>query len=93
MADSPSGTNGDTAATGQGLGRASTTRTPRWVKVFAVIALVLIVLFVVATLTGRGGHGPGRHTLSGEAGGSISPSGVTESGDVHGHNPPQSGAR
>lgn len=37
--------------------------TPRWVKAFGIIALVLIFLVVVLLLTGRGGgHGPGRHT-------------------------------
>jgi hypothetical protein len=37
--------------------------TPRWVKVFGIIALVL-VLFVILMLTGvfGGEHGPGRHT-------------------------------
>jgi ABC-type transporter Mla subunit MlaD len=37
--------------------------TPRWVKVFAIVALVVVVLLVVVLLTGRGGgHGPGRHS-------------------------------
>ncbi len=41
----------------------STIGTPRWVKVFGVIAIVVIVAFVVLMITGRGGgHGPGRHT-------------------------------
>ena len=33
--------------------------TPRWVKVFGIIALALVLLFVILMLTG---HGPGRHT-------------------------------
>jgi hypothetical protein len=37
--------------------------TPRWVKIFGVIALVLVVLFVVLLLTG--GHGPSRHSFGG----------------------------
>jgi ABC-type transporter Mla subunit MlaD len=37
-------------------------RTPRWVYVFGIVALVLIVLVVVLLLTGGGNHGPGRHT-------------------------------
>ena len=37
--------------------------TPRWVKVFGLIALVLVVLFVVLLLTGR--HGPSRHSVGG----------------------------
>jgi hypothetical protein len=39
-----------------------TTGTPRWVKVFGIIGLVLVLLFVTALLIG--GHGPDRHTLS-----------------------------
>jgi hypothetical protein len=39
--------------------------TPRWVKVFGTIVLVVILLFVVAMFTrGPGGHGPRRHTQS-----------------------------
>jgi hypothetical protein len=41
----------------------STTGTPRWVKVFALIALVVVVLSVILVLTGR--HGPSRHSLVG----------------------------
>jgi hypothetical protein len=41
--------------------------TPRWVKAFGIIALVLVLLVVVLLLTGRGGgHGPGRHTSGGD---------------------------
>jgi hypothetical protein len=38
------------------------------VKVFGVIALLLVLLVVIALLTG-GSHGPGRHTSSGGAAG------------------------
>jgi ABC-type transporter Mla subunit MlaD len=34
---------------------------PGWVKVFGIVALVVVVLFVVLLVTG--GHGPGRHML------------------------------
>ena len=34
---------------------------PRWVKVFAIIALVVVLLFVILLLGGGGGHGPSRH--------------------------------
>ena len=34
--------------------RRSTTGTPRWVKVFGIIALVLVLLFAILHLTGRG---------------------------------------
>jgi hypothetical protein len=44
--------------------------TPRWVKVFGIIALVLVLLVVIIMFTGVGGeHGPGRHIPSGGAGG------------------------
>ena len=38
--------------------------TPLWVKLFAAIALAVVVLFVVLLLIGRG-HGPGRHGVGG----------------------------
>jgi hypothetical protein len=34
--------------------------TPRWVKVSGLVALAVILLLVIALLSG-GGHGPGRH--------------------------------
>ena len=38
---------------------------PRWVKVFGIIALVVVLLFVALLFTrGLGGHGPGRHMPS-----------------------------
>jgi hypothetical protein len=43
--------------------------TPPWVKVFGVIALVLVLLFVILHLTGRG---------FGDHGGHTSPSSVIE---------------
>ncbi len=55
----------------------TTELTPRWVKVFGIIALVLVLLVVVMLVTGRGGnHGPGRHSPSGDAG--APPSNVPE---------------
>jgi hypothetical protein len=54
-----------------------TTGTPRWVKVFGIIALVAVVLVVIMLLTG--GHGPGRHT-SGGLGGHTPPSSGTDNG-------------
>jgi hypothetical protein len=47
--------------------------TPRWVKVFGVIAAVMVVVFIVLLLFG-GGHGPGRH---GGSAGAESPAGHT----------------
>lgn len=37
--------------------------TPRWVKVFGIIALIVILLFVILLLA-RGTHGPSRHMRS-----------------------------
>ena len=59
--------------------RESTTSTPRWVKVFGIIAIVVGLPFVILLLTGRG-HGPGRHAPPGEPGGHTPPSSVTEQG-------------
>jgi len=44
---------------GVGLGRGGlTTGTPLWVKVFGIIAIILVLLFVLLHFTGRGlgGH-------------------------------------
>ena len=38
--------------------------TPSWVKVFGIIALVVVLLFVVLLLA-PGSHGPGRHMSRG----------------------------
>ena len=54
--------------------------TPRWVKVFGIIGLVAVLLFVILLFTrGPGGHGPARHTPSGGAG-QTPPSSATEHG-------------
>ena len=43
---------------------------PRWVKVFGIVVLALILVVVLVMVTGIGGeHGPGRHMRSGGAGG------------------------
>jgi hypothetical protein len=54
-------------------------RTPRWVKAFGIVALVLVALVVVMLVAGRGGHGPGRHAPGGNGIGEHSgpPRGVT----------------
>lgn len=78
MADpSPYPDTGDD--TGVDADRGSTTGTPRWVKVFGIIAIVLGLLFVILLFTrGPGGHGPGRHTSSGDPRGDTPPSSVAE---------------
>jgi hypothetical protein len=45
--------------TGVGPGRGSAASRPRWVNVFRIIVIVLVLLFVILHLTG---HGPGGHT-------------------------------
>ncbi|OLE65306.1 MAG: hypothetical protein AUG03_05375 [Acidobacteria bacterium 13_1_20CM_2_68_14] len=48
-----------------GPDRGSPPGTPRWVKVFGIVGLVLVLLVVVMMATGVGGkHGPGRHMPS-----------------------------
>jgi hypothetical protein len=42
--------------------------TPRWVKVFGIVTLALVVLLVVVLVTGGGNHGPRRHAPAGGAG-------------------------
>ncbi len=61
------------------------TGTPRWVKVFGIIALVLVLLVGIALLTGAGSHGPGRHAPSGDVDGPAPSSSLTESGGAGGH--------
>ena len=58
MADLPDTNN----KTNVNPNRRSTTSTPRWVKVFGIIAVSLVLLVVIVVFTGVGGpHGPGRH--------------------------------
>jgi hypothetical protein len=47
---------------GTGLGLGLGTSTPRWVKVFGIVVIVLILLVGIMTVVG--GHGPGAHTPS-----------------------------
>jgi hypothetical protein len=73
------------------------TGTPRWVKVFGIIALVVVLLVVILLFTrGPGGHGPGDHTPSGGSGGQMPPSSVIEDqatpeGGPGDHTPPEGG--
>ena len=50
--------------------------TPRWVKTFGIIVVILVLLLAILHLTGVGGNfGPGRHMPSGDTG-TRSPSDV-----------------
>jgi len=55
--------------------------TPRWVKATGIVVIVLVLLVGILLLSG---HGPGRHTSSGKAGGQVSPSSFMEA-----HAPPE----
>lgn len=46
--------------------------TPRWVKAFGIVTLILAVLIVVAMFTGGGRHGPGRHMPANNEGETLS---------------------
>lgn len=55
--------------------------TPLWVRVFGIIALVVVVLVVIILVTDIGGeHGPSRHTPSGDVGGDRPPTEVVQPG-------------
>jgi len=43
-------------------GHGWTSRTPRWVKLFGIIVIALVLLFVILHLTGNSLGGPGSHT-------------------------------
>lgn len=97
MADSPlyADTRDEVAV---GSDSESPPRTPGWVKVFGITALVVIVLLVVLMLVGGGQHGPGRHALSGQQqpGGQMPLTGVdagpgAPNGGAGGHTPPARG--
>ena len=60
--------------------------TPRWVKVFGIVLVVVVLLVVAVMFISGGEHGPARHTPSGDAGGQALPSGVVED-----HTPPEGG--
>ena len=62
---------------GPGGDRSSPPGAPRWVKVFGIIAAVVLLVFVVLLVTGNR-HGPGRHL----DGGNERPAGV-EHGTQH----------
>ncbi len=48
--------------------RGSAPPMPRWVKVFGIVLIVLVLLVGIILFTGIGGeHGPGRHNPSGGA--------------------------
>ena len=65
--------------------------TPRWVKVFGIVLIVVVLLVVARMFIGDSEHGPGRHTPSGDAGGQAPSSNVTLSSVMENHAPPEGG--
>ena len=94
MADPPTYPVGDEPAAELAGGPIGT---PRWVKVFGIIALVVVLAAGVILLTGGPSrHGPGRHAPSGDDGAQTPPARVPEgrrppSGIPEGHRPPEGG--
>jgi hypothetical protein len=88
MAHSPTSPDDDVPAAPV---RGPTGGTPRWVKVFGIVALILVLLIGGLMLFGGGSHGPGRH-LGGDApsgdAGRTPPSGVPEQPGGHTGPPP-----
>jgi hypothetical protein len=56
-----------------GPGRELPPGIPRWVKVFGIVALVLVLLVIIMLFVSGGSHGPGRHIPSGDAGSHMPP--------------------
>ncbi len=75
MAD-PSPLRDSATSTGADPDDGSTAGTPRWVKVFGIIAFIVILFFVVSLLLGVR-HGPGRHAASVGASGHVTLLAVT----------------
>jgi hypothetical protein len=72
MAD-PSSSPESNGNTGVGPGRELTPGMPRWVKVFGIVALVLVLLVIIMMFASGGSHGPGRHIPFSDASGYIPP--------------------
>ncbi|MDQ4043665.1 MAG: hypothetical protein M3118_07600 [Actinomycetota bacterium] len=79
MADLPP-YNDSSGETGDESDRESITGTPRWVKVFGIITLLVVLAFVIMLVT-QGPHRPGMH------GGEAPASSVVALGGVGGHDP------
>ncbi len=71
MAGQPSYSNREPPDSPDHTGDSST---PRWVKVFAIVTVVLILLVLAVMLIGGGSHGPGRHVPSAGVGHGPTPS-------------------
>jgi hypothetical protein len=69
----------DSGNAGVGPDGGSPPSTPRWVKLFGIVLLVLVLLVAIIMITGVGGeHGPGRHMAGSGLGGHTPTSSVTE---------------
>ena len=92
MADSPS-YPASGAHAGVSTGPGQTAGMPRWVRMFGIAALVLVLILVGMIVIGGGNHGPGRHTGSGDARDRTPPAGGAEGRRPAGHTPPERGHR
>jgi hypothetical protein len=59
--------------------RRPTPATPRWVWVGGIIAVIVLLMLIVLTVTGNGSHGPGRHLSAGGPSSMVGP--VPDVGD------------
>jgi hypothetical protein len=66
--------------------RESAGGTPRWVKVFGLVAAVVVLILIVLLLVGRG-HGPGRHTGAGASNAAAQAAWVLQNPAVPGAQP------
>jgi hypothetical protein len=51
--------------------------TPRWVKVFGIIGVIVVVVFLVLLFAGGAEHGPGRHLPGDDSARGQAPAGHT----------------
>lgn len=72
-------------------GRGQITGTPRWVKVSAIVAAVLLALAVVVMVASGGHHGPGRHLSPGGLGDQAPSGSVEDRGTTGGSGAPPLG--
>lgn len=70
--EAPEGASRRGGAEGSSSAGDGTYRTPRWVKLFGIVAAVVVLLLVAVLAFGGSEHGPGRHDRSGDDGNATS---------------------
>ena len=86
MADLPPYSDSNGELGGEESDRGSTTSTPRWVKGFAIIALVVVLAFVIVLVI-QGPHRPSMPGMHGGGGGEAPASNVVAPDGDGGHEP------